>query len=152
MNTYQKLAKLKDELFRRKTGIKRKTFEKMVEILKEAEMEKKKLGGSPNKLTMEERLLMWLEYVREYRTYFHTGASWGISESACFRNCVWIEDTLIKVKEFKLPQRTAPLKSDYEIEAVVVDATESPIERPQKNKGNTTPERKRDIPSRLKSS
>ncbi len=150
MNTYQKLSRLKDELFRRKTGVKRKTFNRMIEILKEAEIEKKKLGGKPNKLSMEERLLMWLEYVREYRTYFHTGASWGISESACFRNCVWIEDILIKAKEFKLPKRTAPLKSDNQIEVVVVDATESPIERPQKNKGNTTQERKRSIRSKPK--
>ena len=149
MNTYQKLSGLRHELFRRKTGIKRKTFERMIEILKEAELEKKKLGGKPNKLEMEERLLMWLEYMREYRTYFHTASSYGISESACFRNCVWIEDILIKSKEFSLPKRTAPLKSDYEIEAVVVDATESPIERPQKNKGNTTRERKRGIPSRV---
>src|SRR3990167_11340585 len=134
MNTYEKLSKLKDELFRRKTGIKRKTFERMIGILKEAELEKKKQGGKPNNLSMEERLLMWLEYVREYRTYFHTGASWGISESACFRNCVWIEDILIEAKEFSLPKRTAPLKSENEIEVVVVDATESPMNDPKKTK------------------
>lgn len=122
----------------------------MVKILKQAEIEKKKLGGKPNKLQMEERLLMWLEYMREYRTYFHTGASYGVSESSCFRNCVWIEDTLSRSKEFSLPKRTAPLESENEIKAVVVDATESPIERPQKNKGNTTQERKRGIPSRLR--
>ena len=123
----------------------------MVEILKEAEIKKKEFGGKPNKLTIEERLLMWLEYMREYRTYFHTASSYGVSESACFRNCVWIEDILIKSKEFSLPKRTAPLKGDHEIEAVMIDATESPIERPQKNKGNTTQERKRGIPSRHRS-
>jgi Helix-turn-helix of DDE superfamily endonuclease len=148
MNTYKRLSSLSDELFRRKTGVKRKTFERMIYILKEAELEKKKDGGKPNKLVMEERLIMWLEYMREYRTYFHTGASFGISESACFRNCVWIEDTLIESKEFSLPKRTAPLKSENEIEVVVVDATESPIERPQKNKGDTTQERKRSIRSK----
>lgn len=148
MNIYQKLSSLPDELFRRKTGIKRKTFERMIYILKEAEMKKKRFGGKPNALSIEERLLMWLEYMREYRTYFHTGASFGVSESACFRNCVWIENTLIESKEFSLPKRTAPLKSENEIEVVVVDATESPIERPQKNKGNTTQERKRSTPSK----
>ena len=61
MNLYQKLSKLKDELFRRKTGIKRKTFERMVVILKEAELEKKKQGGKPNQLSVEERLLMCLD-------------------------------------------------------------------------------------------
>ena len=150
MNTYQKLSRLKDELFRRKTGIKRKTFEKMVEVLIKVENKKKELGGAPNKLSIEERLLMWLEYMREYRTYFHTASSYGVSESACFRNCIWIEDVLIKSKEFSLPKRTAPLKSDMEIEVVVVDATESPIERPKKNKGNTTQERKRSTQSKHK--
>jgi hypothetical protein len=150
MNTYQKLSKLKDELFRRKTGIKRKTFEKMIYILKEAELQKKKLGGKPNILSMEERLLMWLEYMREYRTYFHTGASYGVSESACFRNCVWIEDILIRSKEFSLPKRTTPLKSENQIEVIIVDATESPIERPKKNKGATTQERKRGTQSKHK--
>jgi hypothetical protein len=152
MNTYEKLSRLKDELFRRKTGLKKKTFEKMIEILIKAENKKKELGGAPNKLSMEDHLLIWLEYMREYRTYFHTAASYGVSESACFRNCVWIEDVLIKDGTFNLPERTAPLKSDYEIEAVVVDATESPIERPKKSKGNTTLARKRGTPSRLKSS
>lgn len=148
MDTQHNISKLTDELFRRKTGIKRRTFERMVSIVTEAEHEKKKYGGKPNKLTVEERLLMWLEYMREYRTYFHTGASFGVSESTCFRNCVWIEDILIRSKEFRLPQRTASLKSENDIEIVIVDATESPIERPKKSNGNTTQERKSGIQSK----
>ncbi|HAT3882275.1 TPA: hypothetical protein JBA38_08915 [Legionella pneumophila] len=31
---------------------------------------------------MEERLLMTLEYLREYRTYFHISCGYGLSESA----------------------------------------------------------------------
>ncbi|KJV97210.1 DDE superendonuclease family protein [Orientia tsutsugamushi str. UT76] len=34
-----------------------------------------------NKLNLEEQLLMDLEYLREYRTYFHIGQNYGISES-----------------------------------------------------------------------
>ena len=132
MTTHQEVSKFPDALFRRKTGLKRKTFERMVEILTAAEIKKKAFGGKPNKLTIEDRLLMWLEYMREYRTYFHTASSYGVSESACFRNCVWIEDVLIKSKEFSLPKRTAGLKSDREIEVVILDATESPVERPEK--------------------
>ena len=43
----------------------RTTFEKMVNILKEAELKKKEAGGKPNKLEMEDRVLMALEYMRE---------------------------------------------------------------------------------------
>jgi len=141
MNKYQNTQKLSDAAFRRQTGIQKNTFKKMVELLAVAEAKKKELGGKPNKLPLEDRVLMWLEYMREYRTYFHISRSYGISESACYRNCVWIENTLVKSKEFKLPSRKE-FVNNLEIQAVVVDATESPIERPQKNKGNTTLARK----------
>ncbi len=142
---YENLKKFKDEDFRRLTGIKRATFEKMVEILKEAEKKKKNIGGKPNKLIIEDRLLMALEYIREYRTYFHVAASYQISESACYRNIRWIEDVLIKHPDFALPGRKALLKSDVEYDVILIDATETPIERPKKNKNATTRERKRDI-------
>ena len=142
---YESLKEFKDEDFRRLTGIKRATFEKMVEILKEAEKEKKNIGGKPNKLIIEDRLLMALEYIREYRTYFHVAASYQISESACYRNIRWIEDVLIKHPDFALPGRKALLKSDVEYDVILIDATETPIERPKKNKNAITRERKRDI-------
>ena len=89
---------------------------------------------------------MWLEYTREYRTYFHTASDYGISESACFRNCVWIENILIHSREFSLPKRTAPLKSDMTLTVITIDATEFPIERPKKSKEGGTLARKRSTP------
>ena len=92
---YEAIKDLKEEEFRRLTGIRRITFDRMIEILVEEEWRKKKRGGKPNKLSMEDRLMMVLEYLREYRTYFHI-SRYGISESACFRHIRWIEDTLVK--------------------------------------------------------
>jgi hypothetical protein len=139
-----------DDLFRRITGVKRSTFEKMIHILEEAERIKKALGGKANRLSLQDRLLMSLEYLREYRTYFHVASSYGLSESACYKNIRWIENTLIKHPDFALPGRKALLKSDMEYELVLIDATESPIERPKKSKGDTIQERKKDILSRHK--
>ena len=90
------------------------------------------LGGKPSRLAVEDKLLMALEYLREYRTYFHLGQSYGLSESACYRNCKWIEDILIKSKVFSLPGKKTLLNSDTEFEVILIDATESPIERPKK--------------------
>ncbi|MBK2027286.1 transposase family protein, partial [Allofrancisella guangzhouensis] len=59
------------EGFRRLTGVKRTTFTVMTKILKEAQVQLKAQGGKPNKLSIEDMLLMALEYLREYRTYFH---------------------------------------------------------------------------------
>jgi len=133
------------ETFRRLTGIKRKTFDMMIIILRQAEAVLKAAGGKPNKLAVENRLLMALEYLREYRTYFHISRSYGISESTCYRNIRWIEDTLIKNGTFSLPGRKALLKSDVEYELVLIDATETPIERPKKNKSAIIRVKRRDI-------
>jgi hypothetical protein len=130
-----KFEQIKDEApegFRRLTGIQRTTFDVMTTILREAESLLKARGGKPNKLSIEDRLLMTLEYLREYRTYFHISRSYGISESASYRNIRWVEDTLIKDGTFSLPGRKALLKSDVEYEVVLIDTTETPIERPQK--------------------
>jgi hypothetical protein len=68
---YEQIRNLPDESFRRLTGIKRQTFEKMIKILAEDDKNKKIKGGRKNKLLLENQLLMALEYIREYRTYFH---------------------------------------------------------------------------------
>ena len=143
-----KFERIKDEdeeEFRRLTGIKRRTFEVILTILKEAEAVLKVQGGKPNKLALEDRLLMALEYLREYRTYFHISRGYGISESACYRNIRWIEDTLIKDKRFSLPGRKALLRNNSEYELVLIDATETPIERPKKNRGTFIREKRGDI-------
>lgn len=129
---FEKIKVLKEEAFRRLTGVKRTTFDKMIEILTRAHTQKKKRGGKPNKLSVEDCLLMTLEYLREYRTYFHIAQSYGISESACYRNIIWVENTLVKDKTFALPGRKALIKSDTSYEVILIDATESPIERPKK--------------------
>lgn len=142
-----KFEQIKEESgdnFRRLTGIKRATFEVMISILSQAESALKAQGGKPNKLAIEDRLLMTLEYLREYRTYFHISRSYGVSESACYRNIRWVEDTLIKDGKFSLPGRKALLRSEVEYEVVLIDATESPIERPKKNKNISTRAKRKD--------
>ncbi len=92
---YEQIRNLLDEPFRRLTGVKRQTFEKMVKILEEDDKNKKIKGGRKNKLSLENQLLMALEYIREYRTYFHIFKSYGVSESTAYKTVRWVEDTLI---------------------------------------------------------
>ncbi len=134
MTKWFRVKGLEAENFRRLTGVKRSTFERMLEILLDAEIKKKRQGGRPSKLTLEDRLLMTLEYLREYRTYFHIGQSYGVSESNAYQAIRWIEDHTIRSKAFSLPGRKALLKSENEFEIILIDATESPIERPKKTK------------------
>jgi hypothetical protein len=141
---YDQVKTLGGEDFRRLTGVKPKTFEAMLNLLRLAEEKKHADGGVRAKLALADRLLMTLEYWREYRTYFHVSHSYGVSESSCWKTIRWIEDVLIKSEQFRLPGKKALLKSDVEFE--VVDATETPCERPQKNRNATTPARKSGTP------
>ena len=138
---FKTLEKLDNQRFRRLTGVKKKTFHKMVIILKTEDNLKKRRGGRKNKVSIEDMLLMTLEYLREYRTYFHIGQSYGISESAAYKNIKWVENTLISHPDFSLPGDKALLEKDYE--TILIDATETPIERPKKNKSVFIQERKK---------
>jgi Helix-turn-helix of DDE superfamily endonuclease len=105
----------------------------MVSVLQHTEAHRKARGGKPNHLAVSVRLLMTLEYWREYRTYLHIGHSYGVCESTAYRNIRWCEDTLIKSGAFTLPGKKALVRSDRAYEVVLIDATETPVERPQKN-------------------
>jgi hypothetical protein len=132
--------------FRRISGVKQTTFERMVEILQAAYAQKHRRRGRRPKLCIEDMLLAALEYLREYRTYAHIAASYGIDESNMHRTIKWVEDTLIKDGTFSLPGRKALLKSDVEYEVILVDATETSIERPKRGSESITPGRKSGIP------
>ena len=125
--------------------MKRSTFDQMISILLESHKTKKARGGRTNKLRIEDMLLMSLEYLREYRTYFHISQSYNVSESTAYKTIRWVEDTLIKHPLFALPGRKELLKSDREYEIILIDATETPIERPKKNKSVFTLERRKGI-------
>jgi hypothetical protein len=78
---FEMVKQLDDEKFRRLSRVKRSTFNRMVSILERSNRDKKVQGGRKNKLSIENMLLMALEYIREYRTYFHVSQSYGVSES-----------------------------------------------------------------------
>lgn len=143
---FETVKNLDDEKFRRLTGVKRPTFDRMISILEESIKSRKMRSGRKKKLSLENALLMALEYLREYRTYFHISQSYGISESNAYKTVKWIEDTLIKHPAFALPGRKALLKSDVEYELVLIDATETPIERPKKSKSTFTQGKRKNTP------
>lgn len=153
VNKYEKLKKLSNQEFKRSTGIKRKTFELMLKEIKKSEEQRKikskGRGRKPN-LSMEEELLLTLEYLREYRTQFHIGIDYGVDESGVCRISHKIEDILIECKQFHLPGKKELSKTDVNFEVVLVDATESPIERPKKNKRDSIAARKRNTPLKLR--
>ena len=147
--TYDAVKHLKPSEFKRLCGVRPETFEAMISVLRQAEADKP--PGRPSKLSLENQLLMTLEYWREYRTYFHIGQSWGVNESTAYRIIKRTEDRLIASRAFTLPGKKKLVVADSQIEVVVVDVTETPIERPKKNKKDFTVAKGEDTHSNLKS-
>jgi hypothetical protein len=131
---YETVQMLKDEEFKRSTGVQRKTFEQMLQVIKTGLRD----FGRPTKLSRADQLLMTLMYWREYRTEFHIGLTYGVSESTVCRTIKKVENALIQSEQFHLPGRKALQPSDTVIEIVLVDATEQPIERPKKDNAGIT--------------
>lgn len=142
--TYKKVKNLRAEDFKRLTGVHFETFNQMVEIVKQAEKLRKKTGRPP-KLRIEDQILMVLEYLREYRTYFHLGATWGVNESTAYRIIQKIENILIQAPQLRLPGKKRLIQGDCQLETIVIDVSETPIERPKKNKRAIIVARKKDI-------
>ena len=73
-----------------------------------------------------------LMYHREYRSFFHIGLTYGISEVQCWRIVTTTEKLLLQSKAFRLPGKKKLHQSERQWQAVVVDVSEHPIERPKK--------------------
>lgn len=139
---WEDIKNYKPPVFKRLTGVSKETFMMMsfeVNRLSPASIHKiqgAKRGPKP-KLSTEDKLLMMLMYYREYRTFLHISADYGISEAQCWRIITSLEQLLIKSKLFHLPGKKV-LQQANSFEIVLVDVAESPIERPKKNSENTT--------------
>ncbi|MBW4525249.1 MAG: transposase family protein [Phormidium tanganyikae FI6-MK23] len=69
---------------------------------------------------------------------FHIGQSWGIHETTAGRMVRKVENILIQSGEFRLPGKKELKSPSSQSSILLIDVTESPIERPQKNNVPTT--------------
>lgn len=131
MNAQQALQ-LSSRKFRRYFGISRRTFHQMLWVVQNHAPAKLK-SGRPTKLCVEDQVLVTLDYWREYRTFFHIAEDWGVSESTVCRTVQAVETRLIQSGVFSLPGKKHLIQAEIPPEAVAMDVTESPIERPQRD-------------------
>jgi len=105
----------------------------MLEILHQAFDELHKQGGKPlTKLQVEDKLLLTLQYWREYRTMEHLAYEYGVAKSAVHSAMVWVENTLVRDGTFRLPGKNCLIAGENKPQTILIDVTESPIERPKK--------------------
>ena len=123
--------------FRRLVGVTPEVFEQMREVALAGvpasthPVQGAKRGPKP-KLGIEDQLLMLLMYYREYRTFAHTGASFEVSETSCWRIVTDLEVRLLADERFHL-ERKQSLRAATHWQGVVVDVGECAVERPKKS-------------------
>lgn len=134
---WKNIKRLSKAHFKRTTGVELKTFNLMVKSVKDHDAKIVKRKGNrrsrPFFCDIEDQILLTLMYYREYRTQWHIGVSYGISEASVCRTIKRIENILKKRKEFKLPGKEKLRGTNHQFEVVLIDATEQAVERPKKN-------------------
>ena len=130
------LSKYSLPSFKRATGVSKSVFEELVQIVRDYKQSIRKhpQSGSKSVLSIEDTILLMLIYYREYRTQFHIGICYGLSES---RVCELIKETeqiIISDKRYNLPGKKQLLKLENGIETALIDVAECAIERPKKSK------------------
>ena len=140
--SFEQIKSLSPELFKRYCGVKPDTFVKICEFVHDELRRVQKKSGRPCKLAVTDQVLLTLEYWREYPTQFHLAKRWQLSEATVSRTIEKIENLLKNCRDLKLPGKKVLRESENSFEFVIVDVTETPIERPKKNKSDTIRARK----------
>ena len=131
MDKYENIKNFSGTKFKAITGVTPETFQTMLGILQAAYAEAHKKRGRKRKLSLENMLLLTLEYYKEYRTQECIGASYGLHKTNVGEVIKWVENALIASNLFHLPGKKKLVDPDTDIEVIVVDTTETPIQRPK---------------------
>ena len=129
---YNTIKDYPNNRFKTAVGISRETFDAMAEVLYIAYIKRhSKHNGRHRRLSIEDMLLAALEYLYEYRTFECIGASYGMTKQGIHKVIKWVEDELVSCGLFSLPGKKA-LQDGTSIGVILVDTTETPIQRPKR--------------------
>ena len=129
------------ELFQLLTGVRKDVFMMMLNVLlcEYTKIHETK-GGNPKGTPVGLKLVIALEYWREYRAMRHMAFDYNMPVSTLCDCITWVEDILSRSEEFKIPELKEKFKQREEdgvpIRVVLIDVEEQPIERPIENQKN----------------
>jgi IS5 family transposase len=142
VNKFEKLMTLTNmELFRLLTGVTKEVFLLMLAVLTdEYERIHKEKGGNPKGTPVGLKLVIALEYWREYRAMRQMAFDYNMPVSTLCECILWVENVLSKSKDFQIQDLKEKFKHREDtgnpIRIVLIDVEEQPIERPSENQEN----------------
>jgi hypothetical protein len=143
---FNRIKKYSPLNFKRCTGISLYSFTLILNTLQKHfdDLHKKnplsKRGLKPT-ISLENKLLLTLYYLRDYPTFIKLGQTFGISES--YANKIYHSILNVIIKYYHVPNRKELLNK--ELDTVIIDVTEQPIERPVKKQKQYYSGKKKDI-------
>jgi Helix-turn-helix of DDE superfamily endonuclease len=131
-NIYQELIK-DEKAFTRISGLKRGLFEDLYVLIAERMEEQKEAypmrrRGRKTEMSLEDKLLLMLIYYREYYTCLSLSKTFGISEAYASK----LIHRMGRLVAEALPLGGKRTIHHADIKAVLIDASEQTIERPQR--------------------
>ena len=148
MSNIKQIIKYSDRKFKRTFGVSKRVFKIMETIISKEFKIKKINGGRKRKYSIPILLIIFLKYYRHYFTMDYLTTQYNYSESSICRIISTIEQILINCK--KLTVNGKNKLKNLRNTKLVVDVTESEIERPKKIKKTITLAKRKNIHSKLR--
>ena len=89
MEREEKALKMPKKQFKRIIGTTKPVFQKMMSLLETTYEKLHETGGKPPDLTVGDKLLVTMQYYREYRTMENIAVDYGCAKSSVCRSINW---------------------------------------------------------------
>lgn len=153
MDNQARIAKMAINKYKEIFGVEKYIFDRLLRLLECADaFQRKSKAGRKASISVLDKLMITLQYWREYRTYRHIAFDYNVGKSTIGEAVIWVENTIISSGFCNLKSARELRENTSKIKIAVVDVTEQEIERPKRGKKTGIPARKSVTQSKLKSS
>jgi len=93
INNRERIDCLRESDYQELFGVKKPTFDLMLEKLTNAHIQKHMKGGRKSKLTVLDMLIVFLAYLHDYRTMKALAFDYCVAKSTIHSTIMWVENT-----------------------------------------------------------
>jgi hypothetical protein len=137
MNNQARIEKMVISKYKEIFGVEKYIFDRLLRLLEVADtFQRKSTAGRKPQISVLDKLVITLQYWREYRTYRHIAFDYGVGKSTIGDAVIWVENTVIKSGLCNLKSARELRENPSKIKMAIVDVTEQEIERPKKAQKN----------------
>lgn len=151
MDNKERIGKMQVSKYKEIFGVEKHVFDRILRLLEIADAyQRKSTAGRKARLSVLDKLVITLQYWREYRTYRHIAFDYDVGKTQIGDAVIWVENTIIASGLCNLKSTRELRENTSKIEIAIVDVTEQEIERPKKGSKNGIPARKSGTQSKRK--